>query len=262
MRDPPSRAVASVRPGDLVILATRKGDRLLLRADPGTARVPGLGIVDPGALVGRPWGSTHAFGPKEFLLLPPSTLDLVATLDRKAQIVLPKDAAAILLACDLRAGKRVLEAGAGSGALTLTLAAAVAPTGRVTTVEIRQDFLDHAKANVTRAGLGPHVDFHLADVAVDPPPGPYDAVVLDLPDPERAIPTVTPHLAGGGHLCCYTPLVSQAEAARRALDANGYALTRTVEILERELIIGERGSRPSHDMLAHTAYLTFARRAL
>lgn len=257
----PQRSSA-IAESDLVCLTAPTGERLLVTATRAPTRIRDLGVVDLTPLVDLEWGRRITFGPRTYHALPPSTLDRIATLDRKAQIVLPKDTAHILLHADIHAGKHVLEAGAGSGALTLALAAAVAPTGHVTTVEIRQDFLDHAKNNLTRAGLAPHVTFHLGDISKHVPPGPYDACILDLPDPENAIPTLTPHLAGGAHLACYTPLVSQAENARRALTANGYLHPKTVEILERELIIGDRGSRPSHDMLAHTAYLTYARRAL
>lgn len=255
------RTTARVGQGDLVCLADAAGDRHLVRAEPGAAKIPGFGVLDLGVLVDLEWGTPIAFGSRAYHVLPPTVDDRVATIERKAQIVIPKDAARIVWHLGLGDGARVLEAGAGSGALTLALAHAVGASGTVTTVEIRQDFLRIAEANVRRAGHT-NVTFVLGDVTTAVPPGPYDACSLDLATPELAIPIVTPALAGGAPIAVYTPLVTQAEAARKALAENGYRWARTIEVLERELVVAERGSRPSHDALGHTAYLTFARRVL
>lgn len=251
-------------PGDVVALVeeSEEATRYLVRASdkPDAQRVKGIGVIDLGKLAGLPWGSRLAHGDKTFLVLPPGTVDLVRGISRKAQIVLPKDAARILLECDVRAGKCVVEAGVGSGALTIALARAVAPGGRVHTFELREDFLAWAKDNLARAGVLDHVDLQLGDVTKDIPVRGADAIVLDMPDPWNAVEHAKRALAPGGFFCAYSPLVSQVEATQVALGRAGFAEVRTIETIERAWVVGERGSRPSFDMLGHTGFLTFARR--
>lgn len=252
----------AIAPGDLVALADDDGNRTLVRAEGGAQKLKGVGILAPEKLAGMAWGARLDHGSKTFRLLRPSVADLTAGLARKAQIVLPKDASRILFECDVRAGARVVEAGIGSAALTTALAWAVAPTGRVHTYEIRQDFADWARANLEESGLAQHVDIKVADVAQGIAERDVDAVVLDMPNPWDAVPAAKEALRGDGYFCAYTPLVSQVEQVVQALLAHGFREVRTMEILERPWVVHERGSRPAHEILSHTAFLTFARKAL
>ncbi|HEV8361315.1 MAG TPA: tRNA (adenine-N1)-methyltransferase [Candidatus Thermoplasmatota archaeon] len=247
--------------GEPVILLGADGERWLARAGAGIARERGLGVLDTGQLVGRAWGSRLEQAGKLLTLLPPSTPDLLATLKRKAQIILPKDAARILLECDVRAGSIVVEAGAGSGALTIALARAVQPKGRVVTYELREDFAAWARDNLEAADLLPWVELKVGDVRGGIAERGVDAVILDIPDPWLAVPAAWDALRPGGMLCGYSPLVSQVEQTHQALAKQGFRDLRTLELLERAWVVGERGARPSFDMLGHTGYLTFARRA-
>ncbi len=258
----PGDAIAA---GDLVALVDEDHHRYLVRvpADgkPSVERVRGVGVFDSARLVGVPWATQLAHGNKSFLLLPPGTTDLVRGLARKAQIVLPKDAARIVIECDVRAGSVVVEAGIGSGALTTVLARAVAPTGRVVTFEVREDFAAWAMENLRRAGVDHLVDVRAGDVTQGMPGvSGADAVVLDIPDPWNAVEHAKRALRPGGFFAAYSPLVSQVEATQVALGRAGFAEVRTLETIEREWVVGERGSRPSFEMLGHTAFLTFARR--
>jgi tRNA (adenine57-N1/adenine58-N1)-methyltransferase catalytic subunit len=254
----------AVQPGDVVALVDEKGQRFLLtvptHGNPEVTRIRGVGVIDTAKLAGHPWAAPLAHGSKTFRVMPPGTVDLVQGLHRKAAIVQPKDAARILLECDVRAGSLVVESGIGSGALTVTLARAVAPTGRVVTIEYRQDFLDWARRNLEAAGVTEHVDLHLGDVTQGIPVSNADAVILDVPNPWDAVEHAKRALKPGGFLAAYSPLVSQVEATRVALGRAGFTDARTLELIEREWHLGERGSRPAHDMLGHTAFLTFARR--
>lgn len=252
----------TIQPGDLVALVDEEGGRTLVRATGGAQKLRGVGVFAPEKLAGHAWGGVLAHGSKSFRLLRPGLGDLTAGLERKAQIVLPKDSSRILFECDVRAGARVVEAGIGSAALTTALAWAVAPTGRVHTYEVREDFAEWGRKNLERAGLLDHVDITVGDVTQGVKERDVDAVILDMPNPWDAVPVAKEALRGDGHFCAYSPLVSQVEQTHRALQTHGFHDIRTLEIIERTWTVQERGSRPDHAMLGHTAWLTFARKGL
>jgi len=253
--------VSVIDPGDLVALADEEGGRILVRASGPAQKLKGVGVFAPEKLAGMRWGARLEHGSKAFRLLRPGIADLTAGIARKAQIVLPKDAARILFECDVRAGARVVEAGIGSGALTSALAWAVAPTGRVHTYEMRDDFAEWARRNLAESGLLPLVDVTVADVTKGVRETDVDAFVLDMPNPWDAVPVAKEALRGDGHFCAYTPLVSQVEKTQEALRRHGFFEVRTLEVIERPWVVHEHGSRPAHEILSHTAFLTFARKA-
>lgn len=239
------------------------GDRWLLQADgKGTRKEKGLGIVDPDRLVGSRYGVEQAVGAKRVFLVRASLADLAATLARKAQIILPKDASRILFELGIGPGDRVLESGIGSAGLTIPLCWTVGPTGKVVVQELRQDFADWGKANVERAGLGERLEVHLGDLTeglASGVKGPFAACVLDQPEPWSALPYVISALAPGATVACYTPQANQMEQTARAFTSLGFAQVRAFELIEREWAIKERGVRPAHDGLGHTAFLVFGR---
>lgn len=257
-------APRAIRAGDrFIALEPDTGERVLLVADgKGTRKEKGLGIVDPDRLVGQPYGAILQVGGKKVALLPPTVADLAATLQRKAQVILPKDASRILFELGLGAGHRVLESGIGSAGLTIPLLWAVGPTGQVVVQELRGEFAEWALDNVKRAGLAARLEIHLGDLGLGANPaiqGPFDAVVLDQPEPWKALPHVVSLLAPGASIACYTPQVSQMEETSRTLTRLGFAAVRQLELIERGWEVKERGSRPSFDGLGHTGFLVFAR---
>lgn len=235
-------------------------DRFIAVVEPGAKRFSPLGVVDFTPLIGAEYGTVFEHAGKRFAVVEPSILDLLSGLERKPQIILPKDAAQILFNCDIRSGRRVVEAGLGSGAFTTALAWAVAPDGKVHSYEKREDFYEVGKRNLQRNGLLDLVDAKLGDVTQGIAERDVDAVILDMPDPENAVANASHALRSGGYFAAYTPLIQQAENVVVALRKSGFSDVRTMETLQREMEIGERGSRPSFEMLGHTAYLTFARR--
>jgi tRNA (adenine57-N1/adenine58-N1)-methyltransferase len=146
----------------------------------------------------------------------------------------------------------------------MALAWTVGAAGRVVVQELREEFATFAHDNLRRAGLGDRVSVHLGDLTQAVAPGvsdaaPFDAVLLDQPEPWLAIPNVVPLLGPGARIACYTPQVSQMEATSRALTAAGFAQVRCLELIERGWEVKERGSRPSFEGLGHTGFLVFAR---
>src|SRR6266516_3899782 len=246
---------------DRVVLLDPTGAKHLVVLDQDIINMPGVGVVRADVLsasIGRRW----SVGGRSFLVLTPAIRDTVASMRRQAQIIGLKDAATLVWNCDLKAGDFVVEVGAGSGALTLVLAQAVGPDGRVVTYDMRADFLDVARANVSNAGFEGRVEFKLGDARSGIAEREADACVLDIPDPWEAIATAKDALKPCGHLASYSPNMEQVSRTAAALRAGPFVEIRTVEIIEREIIAGEAGTHPSFAPLGHTGYLSFARKVL
>lgn len=244
-----------------LVLLDPSGEKHLVILEGKTVKVPAVGVVRADALVasiGRRW----TVGGRSFLVLTPSIRDSVGFIRREAQIIGPKDAPAIVWNCDLKPGDFVVEAGAGSGALTLALAQAVGPNGHVVTYDLRPDFLERARQNVTEAGFADRVEFKVGDVRSSIAERDSDAMVLDIPDPWAAVGTAAEVLRACGHLASYSPNVEQVSRTVAAIRGRTFVEIRTVEIIEREIVAQETGTHPSFAPLGHTGYMTFARKVL
>jgi len=247
--------------GDPVALKRAGAPALLVRLAQGPQKVGNEGVLDLTELIGKPPGSAVSWLGEEYRALRPSLSDLLGTLHRGAQIITAKDAAHLLLMAGVGPGSTVAEAGAGSGALTIVLAHAVGPTGRVISYDRRSDFLDAARSNVRRAGLDRRVEFRLRDVATEGiDANDLASVILDLPEPWAVLPSAFASLAPGGYAATYTPTYNQLERTVRSFRELGFDEVRAVELLERGLHVGEGGTRPAFEMLGHTGFLAAGRR--
>jgi tRNA (adenine57-N1/adenine58-N1)-methyltransferase len=247
--------------GEVVVLRGPGGTTVLLPLRSGASEVPGRGVVDLSDKVGARPGTVFEWAGARYQIDRPALADLLGQLKRRAQIVTAKDAMYLLYLAGVGPGARVAEAGSGSGALTTVLAYAVGPGGSVDSFDRRDDFLDVARRNVTGAGLAGRVRFTLRDVAVEGlSGGPYDSVVLDLAEPWAVVPKLAATLRPGGRIATYTPTYNQLERTAKTLRDAGFQELRSLELIERELHVGEGGTRPAFDMLGHTGFLTGARR--
>lgn len=197
------------------------------------------------------------------LALRPTFAEQVVERRRRAQPIYPKDLGAILVHADLRPGSLVVEAGTGTAALTLAALRAVGPTGRVVSYEVREEFLDGARAAVedTLGEVPGNLELKLGDAYQALAEREVDRVLLDLPEPWQAVPGAAAALRPGGILFAHCPNVSQVERFCSALrEQGGFGLIETIEVLERPWSVRGRSQRPAHRMVAHTGFLTFARR--
>jgi len=245
--------------GERVLLIDAKDRRYLVTLADGRSFHTHAGIVDHDDVIGLDEGSTVVGSTgRQFLVLRPTLSDVVLKMPRGAQVIYPKDLGAILMAADIGPGQRVLEAGVGSGALSMALLRAGAS---VVGYELRDDFADRARANVT-ALLGPDADYqvHIRDVTEGIDETGLDRVLLDMPEPWRVLPGAAKALRPGGLLLAYLPTINQTAQLRGALDAAGFGLGQTVEVLHRTWHVEARSVRPDHRMVAHTGFLTTARR--
>lgn len=225
-----------------------------------TDHFKGVGILNPEDLINQNYGSRFIVNTKEFYLFKPTLMDRLNSLKRKAQIILPKDAANIIIHCDVTPGTTILEAGIGSGALTTVLASMVRPNGKVISYENRIDFINHAQKNLKQSGLSDMVIIKEKNITEGIDEQELHAIILDIPNPWDVVNHAWNALEIGGTLCCYSPLISQMEKTIRTMNEQAFVDIKTYETLQREMIYKEQGIRPSFQMLGHTGYLTFARK--
>jgi tRNA (adenine57-N1/adenine58-N1)-methyltransferase len=252
----PAGPVAS---GERILLIDAKQRRYLLTLASGAQFHTHAGIVAHDGIIGQEEGSTVTGSTgRQFLMVRPTLGDVVLKMPRGAQVIYPKDLGAILLAADIGPGQRILEAGVGSGALSMALVRAGAS---VVGYEIREDFAARARANVA-AYLGAQADYRVEarDVTEGIDETGLDRVLLDMPEPWRVLAHAAGALRPGGILLAYLPSINQTAQLRRAIDVSPFALAVTSEVLHRTWHIEPRSVRPDHRMVAHTGFLTWCRR--
>ena len=250
-----------LRPGERVLLVDAKERRYLITLRTGASFHTHVGIVDHDRLIGTPEGSTVLGSTgRRFLVVRPTLSDAVLKMPRGAQVIYPKDLGAILIEADIAPGVRVLEAGVGSGALSMALLRAGAI---VVGYELREDFAERARSNVeAMVGTGARYRVELRDVYEGIEEVGLDRILLDLPEPWRVLPHATSALRPGGILCAYLPSINQTAQLRTAMDRSGFGMSSTLEVLHRTWHIEDRAVRPDHRMVGHTGFLTTGRRLL
>jgi tRNA (adenine57-N1/adenine58-N1)-methyltransferase len=257
-----STASGPFRPGDRVQLTDPKGRHYTVVLEPGKEYHTHRGALQHDALIGKPEGSViTSVGGTSFLALRPLLADYVLSMPRGAQVIYPKDAAQIVMYGDVFPGARVLEAGAGSGALTCSLLRAVGEKGSVTSYEVRQDHADHALRNVEQffGELPSNWSLSVGDVVGHS--GEVDRVVLDMLSPWEVLSTVAQNLIPGGVLVVYVATTTQLSKVTEALrEQQCWTEPQAWETLVRPWHVVGLAVRPEHRMIAHTAFLLTARR--
>jgi tRNA (adenine57-N1/adenine58-N1)-methyltransferase len=247
--------------GDLALLVGLRHKHFIFPLLPGGTFHTHRGLLQHDDLIGRTWGSqvfSHQGSP--FFLLQPSLADLLNDLKRSTQIMYPKDIGYILTRLSIGPGQRVLEAGTGSGSMTVALAFAVGAQGHVLTYEKRPEFQQLARRNLERLGLAGQVEFHLADIGEGLQSSDVDAVFLDVANPWDYIAQVRATLKPGGFFCNLVPTFNQVSELLVALRRNAFAFIEVCELLLRYYKPEPTRLRPTDRMVAHTGFLTFARR--
>jgi tRNA (adenine57-N1/adenine58-N1)-methyltransferase len=252
--------------GEQVLLIDQRGKRHLIFLRKSETFHSDRGWISHDAIIAQPEGTwVRSSMGLRYVALRPTLAEFVLDMPRGAQVIYPKDLAMILFWADVYPGCRVLEAGMGSGALTLALLRAVGPEGRVITYEQREEFARRALANIhMRSGevtnltvrLGP-VEDGVADEQ------PVDRIVLDLPEPWKLTQAMARVLRPGGIVLSYVPTIIQSQQTAETLGRDRqWALVETFETLFRPWNIEGQSVRPFHRMVAHTGFITVARRVV
>ncbi|MBX6749517.1 MAG: SAM-dependent methyltransferase [Micromonosporaceae bacterium] len=261
----PAHRIASAQfvPGDRVQLTDPKGRLYTVVLVRGKVFHTHHGTVAHDDLIGLVEGSVvTSSGGTPFLALRPLLSDYVLAMPRGAQVIYPKDAAQIVAMGDIFPGAKVLEAGAGSGALACSLLRAIGEHGQLHSYEIRPEFAEVARRNVTAFFGEPPKQWLLTvgDVATCQETD-FDRIVLDLLAPWELLDLVDRALRPGGVLVGYvatTPQMSELVEALR--ERGGYTEPRAFETLVRDWHVEGLAVRPEHRMIGHTAFLIIARR--
>lgn len=252
--------------GESILMIDDKGKRFLVKLTEGQRFEYHRGTIDHTNLIGLPEGSVvTSSGGGTLTILRPRLADFILKMPRGAQVVYPKDIGPILMWADIGPGMTVLEAGTGSGALTIALLRAVGPEGRVVSVERRDDHAKTAVKSITRwFGELPgnlelrsgDVEDHVADVQPD-------RLVLDLPEPWHAAAIASDTMPSGGLLCAYIPTIPQVQSLVEILRERSCWIDIEVqEHLYRTWNVAGRSVRPDHQMVGHTGFLVLARKVM
>ncbi|MEY2740403.1 MAG: tRNA (adenine-N1)-methyltransferase [Ilumatobacteraceae bacterium] len=248
--------------GDTVMLIDGRDRRYLVTLAEDGEFHSHRGVLPHASIIGAPEGARLASSlGTRYVAVRPSLEDVVLHMPRGAQVIYPKDLGAMTMLADVAPGQRVMETGVGSGALSIALLRLGAD---VTGIELREDFAARATANVrAHAGgdLAARWRVRLGDAyePIDvPAEGPWDRVLLDIPEPWRVSVQVPRILRAGGTMVAYTPSIVQAMQVRETM-GRGWVDVRTLEVLHRTWHVEGKAVRPDHRMVAHTAFLTAGR---
>jgi len=252
--------------GESCLLSDIKNRQYLVTLDQNEHFQFEKGIVPHSKLIGLREGSTVRTSTGFTLVaMRPRLADHVLRMKRGAAVMYPKDTGALIAWADIAPGCVVVEAGTGSGALTIALSRAVGAEGQIISVERRQDHLTHAMRLIESfvGSMPQNVEFvhgDVEDVLVTRSP---DRIVLDMPEPWNVADAAAQALPGGGGFSCYVPNVPQVQQVRDALwDTRAFSGTETFEVLMRGWTVDDRSVRPDHRMVGHTGFLTVSRRRL
>ncbi len=249
-----------LQPGEAVLFVDSKGRRNLVTLVEGGEYHTHTGPIPFADVLGSEEGArVLTTGGAKYMVVRPTLSEYVLKMKRGAQVIYPKDLGPILLLADVFPGARVLEAGVGSGALSMTMLRAGAA---IVGYEVREDFAERARLNVG-AFLGESAleryRVEVRDIYEGIDEEGLDRIVLDLPEPWQVVKHAEKGLRPGGIFLSYLPSIVQVGQLREALADSGFEMAQTVEFMERGWYVEGRAVRPDHRMVGHTGFLTTAR---
>jgi tRNA (adenine57-N1/adenine58-N1)-methyltransferase len=255
--------MALIKEGDELLLYLDKKRTYKVKVEQDKQFHTHKGFIELGDLIGQPYGITvtSSLG-VSFYVLRPLIRDLVLKTDRRTQVLYPKDIGYILFQLGVGSGSRILEAGTGSGALTMALADSVRPEGMVYSYEIVEKHQKVARGNIERAGLMPYVELKLGDITEDIVEEELDAVVLDMATPWLVVSHAWKALAGSGIFLSFSPTIEQVMKTTDELLNHWFIEVETVELIMRNITVAPNKTRPQTMMVGHSGYLTTARKVM
>ena len=252
------------QPGEKVLLIDQRDRTYLLTLQAGATYHTHSGTLAHDDILGKAEGITVGTSKGMVLVaFRPRFADFVMKMPRGAQVVYPKDLGPIVTSADVFPGARVVEAGTGSGALTIALCRAAGTDGRVVSYERRDEHQAQAVANIETffGKVPPSLDLRTGDLEeVAEGTERFDRAVLDLPEPWTPLEALARVLEPGGVLVAYLPTVMQVQQLVLALPEHSFHHVETFETLKRGWHVTSRSVRPDHRMVGHTGFLSVARR--
>jgi tRNA (adenine57-N1/adenine58-N1)-methyltransferase catalytic subunit len=255
---------APFEPGEQMLLVDQRDRTYLFRLQAGGTYHTHSGTLAHDALIGRPEGTrAETSGGMVVTAFRPRFADYALKMKRGAQVIYPKDLGPLLTYADIYPGARVLEAGTGSGSLTIALCRAVGDAGTVVSYEARGEHHAQAVQNIEGffGKIPDGLDLRIGDIRDVGRTGErFDRCVLDLAAPWEPLTEIAEVLEPGGVCCAYVPTTIQLQQVVLALPAQGFLHIGSFEVMRRGWHVTERSVRPDHRMVGHTGFLTVARR--
>ena len=253
-------SLSAAQPDDLVLLISEDGKRFYTRLTPGRRQHTHQGIIDHDQLIDQPLGrKISSTTGNVYIVVEPSLEELMKEIRRKTQIIYPKEAGRIIFKLNIFPGRRVIEAGSGSGALTIALARFVAPSGRVFSYEARDEMLQNARENVAKVGLADQVEFKLQDIRDGFAEHDVDSLFLDVREPWLYLHHVKAVLKPSGFFGAIVPTTNQINELLIGLKRHDFGGIEVEENWIRSYKPVPSRLRPKDVMVGHTGYLIFAR---
>ncbi len=254
-----------IQDGDYVLIYLDVKRNWIKKVESGKEFHTNKGVIKFDDIIGKPFGTIMKNQANViFGFYKPISSDWAYQLGRATQIIYPKDAGAIIINTGIGAGSHVLESGTGSGALTQILARIVGPTGHIYTYEIKEKNYKTAQKNLNKVlkDLG-NITMKLKDVCEGIDEDNLDAVILDMATPWEVVPHAWKKLKDSGVFASYSPTIEQIMKTAKALSEDKkFGMIRTIEVLEREIMVREGKTRPVTWMVAHTGFMIFARKQI
>lgn len=197
---------------------------------------------------------------REFRVIKPNVNDFIELMDRRCSILIQKDIGTLIVRTGLGSGNKVVDAGTGAGAAALNFGNIVGENGHVSSYEIREDFTEVAKKNITSFGLENVIEVKNKDIKDGIDENNVDLVFLDLIKPYEIFEEVYECLNTGGYLAVYAPYIDQIETSYKVAKKLGFGDLTLLENLEREIEVRNQGTRPKTRMVGHSGYLMFGRK--
>ncbi|BFI75258.1 tRNA (adenine-N1)-methyltransferase [Sulfurisphaera ohwakuensis] len=252
-----------IKEEDLITLWIDTKRTYLVKVRKGKKVGSDKGALNLDDIIGLEYGVevTLSTGNKAYILKP-TLIDIYNGLRRPSQVLYPKDIAYMIYSSGIKPGDTVIEAGTGSGFLTISLAHYLGDNGKVITYDIRQDMQEIAKKNVEFLGFSNRVIFKLKDVREGFDETNVDAIFLDMPDPWNVVKFAYHALKPSGSIVIFVPTVNQIEKTGIALKNNGFIDIHAEELILREYQIKENAVRPKNIGVMHTGYIIRGRKSL
>ncbi len=248
--------------GELAVIKDGKGREYLVTLKKGSSFSSHQGTIPHDLILGKNDGTVIVTGRGRFALFRPTFSQFILNLKRKAQIIYPKDLGPILMWGDIYPGARVVEGGAGWGALSIALLHAIGEKGSLVTYEIRDDFARAASKNIERhMGTAPNHTIKLQDIYRGIDEDGVDRIVLDVPEPWRTLPHAEKSLRDGGILLTYLPTIIQVKELCEAVRGNSHLEEpETFEVFHRPWNVKGKSVRPVSWTFSHSAFITVTRK--
>jgi len=253
----------SIKEGDDVLLYLDERRTYMVKVEAEKQFHTHKGYVELGKLIGKPYGinleSSLGIG---FYVVKPLIRDRILKTDRRTQVLYPKDISYILLQMGIGPGSRIVEAGTGSGALTMAMANIVRSDGMIYSYDINQKFQKVASGNIERSGLGKYIELKIGNITDNIEEREVDGVVLDMATPWMVVPHVYNSLAGSGVFISFSPTIEQVIKTVAAINEHPFIEVETIELMLRNITVAENRTRPQTQMIGHSGYITSARKIL